>query len=124
LKALGDVACHGEDAIRARTLYIEALHVCQSVGYRNGTLDCLLALADLSATRGQAEEAARLLGAVVALRDDMDFSLPPLQQERYDATIVTARAALGGEAFAATWVAGRRAPLEQVIADAVGGIEA
>jgi DNA-binding NarL/FixJ family response regulator len=55
---------------------------------------------------------AGLLGGADALRDTASLRLSPNQQARYDQHAASVHAALGEDAFAAAWSAGR--PLTQV----------
>jgi hypothetical protein len=68
---------------------------------------------------GQTERAARLLGADEALREAHTIPIWPDAGELCDRLVVTARAALGDETFAAAWAAGRILSLEQAIAEAL-----
>ncbi len=55
-----------------------------------------------------------------ALRDALGAPLPPSNQAAHDGEIATLRRELGGDAFAMAWQAGRAAPLEQIVDDALG----
>src|SRR5438270_285095 len=61
----------------------------------------------LSAERAPATVLAGLLGGADALRDTASLRLSPNQQARYDQHAASVHAALGEEAFAAAWSAGR-----------------
>jgi predicted ATPase/transcriptional regulator with XRE-family HTH domain len=78
----------------------------------------LAQLAGVALAHGQAERAARLLGAADALRDAVGVPIFFLSdrtlRERY---LAAARAQLEPGAFAAAWSAGRAAALEQVVAE-------
>jgi non-specific serine/threonine protein kinase len=64
---------------------------------------------------GQAEHAARLFGAAEALRTVVGTAIFPHWQADHDRAEADARAALGAEAFAAAWAAGRALTFEQAI---------
>ena len=80
---------------------------------------CLEGLAGVAAARGDWERAARICGALDALRARLGPSFPPADPARHAATLADARAALGDDAFAAAQEAGRTLPLDRVLADAV-----
>jgi non-specific serine/threonine protein kinase len=65
--------------------------------------------------QGRAEHAARLFGAAEALRTVVGTAILPHWQADHDRAEATARAALGEEAFAAAWAAGRALTVEQAI---------
>lgn len=59
----------------------------------------------------------RLYGAAAALREHAHAPILPDDSPRYERSVAAVRTALGDEAFAASWEAGRTTPLERVIAD-------
>jgi hypothetical protein len=61
------------------------------------------------------ERAVRLFSAAEALRHGLGAALYPVEQVEHDHNLVTVRAALGDEVFAATWAEGKAISLEQVI---------
>jgi tetratricopeptide (TPR) repeat protein len=83
--------------------------------------ECLEGLAGLATVGGLPERAARLFGAAQALRGDGGPARPPADQLDYDRNVAAARAALGEEAFAAAWAAGRERTREEAIRDALEG---
>jgi hypothetical protein len=54
----------------------------------------LRAFVDLAAARGDAQRAARLLGASEALRESMHLALSPTEQQAHEATLAALRQAL------------------------------
>jgi tetratricopeptide (TPR) repeat protein len=72
-------------------------------------------VAAVAAGEGQAERAAHLLGAAEALFEALSAGLPPTQRVVHDRTAEAARAALGEEAFAAAWAAGRAMSLDEAV---------
>jgi non-specific serine/threonine protein kinase len=78
----------------------------------------LAGMARLAADRGQPERAARLVGAVAALREAGGLPVEPIYHEVHERTEAIARTALGEEAFAAAWDAGRTLRLGAAIAEA------
>ena len=75
-------------------------------------------LAGVALARGQAERAARLLGAIEAARDPWGCKRIDnwLHAERITADT---RAALPPAAFEQAWAAGRAVPLEEAITEAL-----
>jgi predicted ATPase len=63
--------------------------------------------------------AARLLGAADGLRTRHRLPDPPESETRRGATLAAARDGLGADAFAAAWEAGRTAPLDLVVDQAL-----
>jgi DNA-binding NarL/FixJ family response regulator len=70
----------------------------------------------LASLLGQPEQAARLLGAVEALREASNIRLSPLRRAEYDRTVEGIRAQLDEATFAAAWKVGRAMPLDEVLA--------
>ncbi len=67
------------------------------------------------AALGQSEPAMRLFGAGEALREAIGAPRSPVIRRPYEEVVETARAALGGAAFAA-WAEGRAMSLNQAVA--------
>jgi hypothetical protein len=65
-----------------------------------------------------------LFGAAAALREAICIPLPAYERVAYDREVRAARAALGEDAFAAAWAAGRALSLEEAAAPALEGHEA
>jgi hypothetical protein len=53
------------------------------------------------------------------LRDSAASELPPVEKEQVEAGVAEVRTALGEEAFAVAWAAGRALPTEQAVAYAI-----
>ncbi len=124
LNRLGSIECElGEDA-RAEDSYRESLGlIWQSVGRAFETVACLEGMARVAAMQDRPEQAARLLGASAALRDEMGTPLPPMIREDHDHASDAARESLGEAAFEAAWTAGHAMPLEQSIAEVLDNDE-
>ncbi len=75
-------------------------------------------LAIIAAECGEAERSARLFGAAEAYREANGILLAAGDAANYQAPIAKATAALGEEAFAAAWAAGRRFNEEEARAEA------
>ena len=81
-------------------------------------MDRLGEVATLAARFGRPERAARLLGAAETLRRTVGFRTMQADPLSADA-VAEVRDALGEEAFAAAWTAGRTLPLEQAVDEAL-----
>jgi hypothetical protein len=109
----GDVRC-------AEALYAEGLALVSSPGGEVADMALgLEGLAEVAAALGYAERAARLCGAVEALRATHGIARRPANQARYDRAVATARTALGEEVFAAAWAAGQALSVDDAVAEAL-----
>ncbi len=115
LVGLAKVEAYQGDLSTAHILYEESLSVAR-VGYKLDIASGLEGLANVVAAQGELAWATRLWGAAEALRDTMGAPLPPLERPDYEHATATARTALGAEAFAAAWAAGKTMTLEQFFA--------
>jgi hypothetical protein len=118
---LGRVALSQGEYGRAAALLEEALLLSRDIGTRELVAAGLECLAWVAAARGQSRRAARGCGAAEALREVLGAPLPPDERADHDQAVHAMRTALGEEAFAAAWSAGRALPLEQAIALALEG---
>ena len=129
LHNLGYLALRRNDTRRALRLFRESLTLFRDQGDRPGIVDCLLGLGGVLAAMRQPEVAARLLGSAEAQREAIGAHVWPANEKEYDRSLALLRAQLDQPALAAAWTAGRRLPLEGVIAEAlaeqpVGGLAA
>ncbi|MGH2534100.1 MAG: ATP-binding protein [Thermomicrobiales bacterium] len=117
---LGDVARDQGDYGRAMTYYREALSlVDERVGTRSVT-EQIEGVAVVAAAVGQPARAARLFGAVEALRGRAGLSFRfPADQIAHERGVAATRAALGEQAFAAAWAAGRALSRDEAMAEAL-----
>jgi predicted ATPase/DNA-binding SARP family transcriptional activator len=112
----GNVALAQGDQAAARSLYTEVLKAFREHDDREGSAFALERFASLAAATGQSETVARLLGAAEALREAIEFPLPPVDRtEYYDRLVEETRIALGEKRFAAAWAEGRAISLEEAI---------
>jgi ATP/maltotriose-dependent transcriptional regulator MalT len=121
LVGLGGAARQQHHYEEAEACYRESLPLLAEVGERPGAGTCLEGLASVAVAHGAPERAARLLGAVQALRDAIGAPVPPEYRAAYERTAAAARTALGEEAFTAAWAEGRTMPWEQAVTYALGG---
>ncbi|HXZ69402.1 MAG TPA: tetratricopeptide repeat protein, partial [Streptosporangiaceae bacterium] len=78
-------------------------------------------LAALALAWGSAGTAARLLAAAEAIREAIGTVIAPCERVLHDETLAGARAALGGDAFAAAWQEGTLVPVEDLEAELPAG---
>ncbi len=76
-------------------------------------------IADIAGRVGQAEAAARLYGASAEQRELSGRPLEPAYYEEYERDVAFARQALGAEAFAASFAAGRALTTDLSVAEAL-----
>ncbi len=119
LAQLGTVALHVGDSGQATALYQQSLTLIWTRGYRECIAEDLAGLAATASLLGQPERAARLFGAVEALREVSGIRLSPLPRADYDRAVEGIRAHLDEATFAQAWEKGRAMPLEQAIAEAL-----
>ncbi len=103
---------------RAIFLFQESLRLRWEHRDRLGIVGCLRGLATTQALADDYLAAARLYGACEALREAIGATLPP-HHTRYLRTVELVRTKLGEESFLEAWNAGRAAPLEYIVAEAV-----
>jgi non-specific serine/threonine protein kinase len=117
------VTCDQGDLAAAAALHREGLACWREAGTTEGLAGTLAEVATLAAVGGRAAEAARLFGALAAVRDPLGaaFELPTRAQvERAERA---ARAELGGAAFAAAVAAGRALSRDEAFAEATRVVE-
>ena len=119
LAQLGTVALHVGDSGQATALYQQSLTLIWTRGYRECIAEDLAGLAATASLLGQPERAARLFGAVEALREVSGIRLSPLPRADYDRAVEGIRAHLDEATFAQAREKGRAMPLEQAIAEAL-----
>jgi len=97
----------------------ESLALERAIGSKPGIARSLAGLAGVAGARGQPQRAARLFGTVAALLETIGADLEPADRVDYHRNVVSARAMLNAEAFAAAWAAGRALTLEQAVIEAL-----
>jgi hypothetical protein len=113
----GHAALLQHDLRLATRMFAEAITVARGLHHGHVLLGALAGLAGVALARGQAERAARLLGA-------MDAARATVGMRRWDnwlhAERITAetRAALPTVEFDRAWAAGRALPLDEAITEA------
>jgi tetratricopeptide (TPR) repeat protein len=95
-------------------VFRRCLEQAQLLGYTDGVVYCLEALAAVLAT-DQPQTAATLLGAAEAAAEANGLRLEPLERELHERTVESAQVALGAELFGAVHAAGRGRELHQAV---------
>jgi predicted ATPase/class 3 adenylate cyclase len=120
---LAQVATVRGDAAQALAYTREAARLERRQGITtsisNSAWDWLWALTPAWAQQGEYERAARLAGAFARETERRSYVLDPPRQALWNRGLAPARTALGEEAWAAAFAAGRTLPLEQAIAEAL-----
>jgi non-specific serine/threonine protein kinase len=116
----GRIARDRGDLSQAAAMYAEALRLHWDNGDRAQTARCLNGLGIVAAFAGQGERAARLCGAAEALREVIGAPVPRYRGQ-HERAMGLARAALGEEAFAAAWAAGRLLSTADAVNEARAG---
>jgi predicted ATPase/DNA-binding SARP family transcriptional activator len=93
----------------ALEIFQEGLAQAHELGFLGGTFYVIEGQAAAYAGRGDAERAAERLGAADRAAERSGALLEPFEQEIHDRTMTAVRAALGEDAFAAAFAAGRAA---------------
>lgn len=115
LNHLGGVARAQGELAEARALFVQNLTLHRQLGAQGGIADSLEGLTAVAHGQSQSEWAVRLGGSAAALRESIGSPLPPVEQEKVDKTMASAREALGEAAFTAAWDAGRAMTLDESV---------
>jgi predicted ATPase/class 3 adenylate cyclase len=116
--ALAVVAQREGDVSSARTYAERTLRTVREHGFMVWAANCLEVLAWVADRMGVGERAARLLGAS-AREGERQGIVGYVEQLEHEAAQASTRAALGKEAWAAAFAAGKALTLEQAIAEAL-----
>jgi non-specific serine/threonine protein kinase len=119
----GQVLFAQGDTRRAATAFKEALNVFREWNSAWGMAECFEGLAVVAALEGNADRAARLLGAAARLRESIGAPVHPVDRADHERAVAASQAALGAEAYAAAWQAGRTMSVEEAIERTVAGRE-
>jgi len=125
LLSLGWLAVEQHNYALAARLETEGLALHWKLGDKRWIAISFEALAEVASSsdgaQGSLQQAVQLFGAAAALRTAIGAPVEPADQDRYDRNLLIARTALSESAFQRAWDAGQRAPLEQVVAQALAG---
>jgi hypothetical protein len=111
----GELACQVEDWETARARYASSLVLFQQLGYQRWIARALEGLATLAPP----ERAIRLAGAASALREASGQPLSPSERARLEERLAIRRLRAEARAADCLWETGRRAPLAQIISEAL-----
>jgi hypothetical protein len=115
LSSLGNVALRQRDYMEARALYQESLAIKRQLGDQQGIAENLEGMSGVAYGLNQMVRATQLWGVACSLRDTIGSLLPPAEQEEMDERVSSGRMALGEEAFASAWDAGRAMTLDEAV---------
>jgi tetratricopeptide (TPR) repeat protein len=115
LNHLGSVSLSEGDYVSAHSLLAESVVIFQEVGDKREIARSLERFMSLAAAQGQAERAARLHGAVEALRDAIQSPRAPSECADCDRCVAMTRANLGAERFTTLWTEGHTMTLEEAV---------
>ena len=113
---LGDVKQRQGRYAEARAHYIESLESARGLDILITIVRAFQGLAQVMLAQGAAGRAARLLGALDALKAARHVSMPPFDMEILSKTAAAVRAAAGDESFQSAWDGGATLSLEQALA--------
>src|SRR5215217_3459708 len=118
LNQRGHAALAQRDLPRAASCFAESITVAQTIEQTRATLGAVHGLAGVALALGQAERAARLLGAVGAAREALGMGR--ITQKHHGERITAdTRAALEGTDFDRAWSVGQALSLEDAVAEAL-----
>ncbi len=115
LSILARVELRIGDYDRARLRYDEILTLSREIDHNFEITPYLEQLAEVVAAQGELAWAARLWGAVDALRETFDAPLRSFNRRDNERAVAATRAQLGVQAFNTAWAEGRGMTLEQVL---------
>jgi non-specific serine/threonine protein kinase len=113
LHTLGLVAQTRGDIDKAAALFKEGLAQYFLLANEQGLVDCVEGLAAAASARGRAVTAAQLFGATAAWREALGASLWPIARMVYERATRETRDALGDDAHARAWAAGKGMDLSE-----------
>ena len=119
LSDLGQISRLEGDLVEARVFCVQSLTLANQLGEIADIIYTMEERAALALAEASPQRAARLAGAAQAAREGIAAILPPKQQGTHEQTVAAARAALGDEAFAAAWDAGRAMMLDEAVQQAL-----
>jgi predicted ATPase/DNA-binding CsgD family transcriptional regulator len=107
------------DLDRATAFAQESLVLFHELADHRGIVACLELIGSTTAAQGQPEQATRALAAAETLRETTGIDRPAARAADQERTVAALGSTLGAEAFARAWEAGRRRPLEEIVAEAL-----
>jgi DNA-binding CsgD family transcriptional regulator len=107
------------DLGRATAFAQESLALFHELGDYRGIVVCLELIGSAIAAQGQTERGTRLLAAAETVRETTGIDRPAARGAEQERTVAALRSTLGADAFARAWEAGRRLPLDELVAAAL-----
>ena len=120
LISLGRIAGEQNRLAEARALLVQSLTLHDKVDDAEITISTLAEWAALALADGDALHAACFAGTAQAGRDANSIPVPPYRKDRDECMLSAARTALGEDAFAEAWEAGRAMTLAEAVHHALG----
>jgi non-specific serine/threonine protein kinase len=114
------IAQHEGDYTHAADLHFQVLRFSREMHNRSDMAACLGNLCVAKAMIGPPEQVAKLFGAAEASMERLGTFIEPSDQPEIDHAIASLRAKLGDAAFNAAYAIGRKIPLDQAVAEALG----
>ncbi len=118
-RQLGLIALRQGDYSKAYALCAESLSMNGETRDKRGVAASLTAIGSIAARQGRADAAACLYGATGAMLESLGAQLIPLDQTENESYALSARAALGNEAYDRAFAEGHAMNMEQAVAYAV-----
>jgi len=118
LADLGNLAREQGDYTTAWNLHRESIRLFQELDHKRGVARLLECFACSAAARCQAERSLRLAGAAAALRQNIGAPLTPVEQERLESSLQSARQALAMHGTS-VWLEGWALPVERAVEEAL-----
>lgn len=117
LHGLGRIAQARDELALAAARFKESVRLHQTAGMRIGIVETIESLANLELRHGDAARAVQLYACCATWREASGAPTPPPESKDYEQDLAALQAALGAEAFAGAWAAGRAASLDQILVE-------
>ncbi len=115
LADLGNLASEQGHHAMAQDLYRRSIRIFQELEHKRGIARLLECFACSAAVQLEAERSLRLAGAAAALRQNIGAPLTPAEHAKLEASLHTARQALGSTMGGTAWSEGWALPVEKAI---------
>jgi tetratricopeptide (TPR) repeat protein len=121
LRNLAELALARQDWTLARERFQESLILNQNIDNAKGVAECLVGLAWVEITDGNADRAARFLGQHERLREMMHVPLPEDDRAEYEDLVSRVHGQLNEDTFTRAWAEGRALRMEEAVAYSLQG---
>jgi predicted ATPase/DNA-binding winged helix-turn-helix (wHTH) protein len=115
LADLGNLASDQGNYSMAQDLYRQSIRIFQELEHKRGIARLLECFACSASVQLEAERSLRLAGAAAALRQNIGAPLTPAEHAKLEASLHTARQALGSTGGGTAWSEGWALPIEKAI---------